>query len=276
MTFRFERRYTGKLQGVIFDWAGTTVDYGCFAPMMVFIEGFRARGVEITLAEARIPMGKHKRDHIAAIMAMPRVNALWREVHGAEPTEADIDAVFADFIPRQIDIIADYADLIPGTVETVTALRERGMQIGSCTGYTAAMMDALIPVAAANGYKPDFIVTGDQVLAGRPEPWMALHNAQLMRAYPLSALVKVGDTVADIDEGLNAGMWTVGIAKTGNELGMTAAEVAALDDAALKARLAPVYDKLYQAGAHYVIAGIADMLPVIDAIESRLAAGERP
>ena len=29
-----------QLEAVIFDWAGTTVDYGCFAPVEAFIKAF--------------------------------------------------------------------------------------------------------------------------------------------------------------------------------------------------------------------------------------------
>ncbi|MCA9904419.1 MAG: phosphonoacetaldehyde hydrolase [Anaerolineae bacterium] len=265
-----------QVRGIIFDWAGTTVDYGCFAPTMVFVEGFRAHGVEITLAEARTPMGLHKRDHIAAVLALPRVRDAWAAVHGAAPTDADVQHVYDDFAPRQIAVIAQYATPIPGVVETVAALQARGLKIGSTTGYTRAMLDALMPVAAAQGYEPDASVAADEAPAGRPAPWMAFMNAMKLNIYPMTALVKVGDTPADIAEGLNAGMWAVGIAKTGNELGMTAAEVDALDAADLRARLAPIYQRLSQAGAHYVIDSVADLPPLLDDIERRLAAGEKP
>lgn len=276
MTFRYQRRYTGRLQGVIFDWAGTTVDHGCFAPTMVFVQGFQAHGVEITLAEARAPMGLHKRDHIAAVLSMPRVQAAWQAAHGAPPTDADVQTIYDEFVPRQTEIIAQYSTPIPGVVETVAALRERGLKIGSCTGYVQPMMEALLPAAAEQGYAPDVVVTSDQVPAGRPAPWMALSNAMQMNAFPLESLVKVGDTVTDIEEGLNAGMWTVGVAKTGNELGMSAQQVAELDEATLRARLAPIYARLYRAGAHFVIDGVADIVPVLDAIDTWLARGERP
>lgn len=264
------------VQGVIFDWAGTTVDYGCFAPTMVFVEGFRSFGIEIALAEARAPMGLHKRDHIAAVLAQPRVAQAWQDAYGAMPSDEDVQRIFDDFAPRQIAVIACYAEPIPGVIEMIAGLRARGIKIGSCTGYTRAMMDALAPAAAAHGYVPDTSVTPDEVPGGRPAPWMMYANAMRLGLYPMSRLVKVGDTPSDIAEGLNGGAWTVGVAKTGNELGLNAADVDALSESEIRARLQPIYARLYAAGAHYVIDSAADLLRVIDAINARLAKGEKP
>jgi phosphonoacetaldehyde hydrolase len=270
------RAYTGKIQGVIFDWAGTLVDHGSFAPTMVFIEGFRTFGVEITIEEARQPMGKPKRDHVAAVLAMPSVVERWRVAHGRVPIEKDIDAVYADFIPRQLGVIASYSDPIAGVVEMLAALRMRGVKIGSCTGYTRAMMETLLPAAQAHGCILDSVVTPDEVPAGRPAPYMIYANALQLGIAPLSALVKVGDTPIDIEEGLNAGTWTVGVALTGNALGLRVDEWANLD-AETRARLHQAsYASLYAAGAHFVIDSAAELLPILDWIDGRLARGEQP
>lgn len=276
MNFHFRRSYRGPLQAVLFDWAGTTVDYGCFSPTAPFIKVFAARGVAITLEQARAPMGLMKRDHIRALTQLPEVAAQWQAVHGRPPAEADIEAMFAEFVPLQVAVLAEYAAPIPGVIETVVDLRRRGLKIGSTTGYTREMMEVLVPEAARRGYAPDAWVCSTDVPAGRPYPWMAFQNAMRLNVYPMEAVVKIGDTVPDIEEGLNAGMWTVGVALTGNELGLTEAEVAALSPEARRQRLTPIYRKLYQAGAHYVVDSVADCLPVLDEIEKRLASGERP
>ncbi|MFN8499650.1 MAG: phosphonoacetaldehyde hydrolase [Anaerolineae bacterium] len=268
--------YTGPLRGVIFDWAGTTVDYGCFAPVAVFVEVFRQRGVPITIGQARAPMGLAKRDHIRAIASAPAVAEAWRAAHGRDPSEADIDSMFEDSVPLQMSILLNHADVIPGVAETVAACRARGLKLGSTTGYSRPLMAALVPAAAAGGYAPDAWVCPSDAPAGRPAPFMAYLNAIQLQVYPMAALVKVGDTVPDIAEGLNAGMWTVGVAKTGNELGLSRAEVETLAPDELRRRLAPIYGRLEAAGAHYVIDSIADLLPILDDIERRLASGERP
>ena len=81
MDFLFHRVYRGPLKMVVLDWAGTTVDFGCFAPAGVFVRVFAEMGVEISMREAREPMGLHKRDHIRAISHMERVAAAWVEQH---------------------------------------------------------------------------------------------------------------------------------------------------------------------------------------------------
>lgn len=276
MSFAYRRAYTGRLQGVVLDWSGTTIDYGCFAPTVVFLRIFEEQGVPITMAEARAPMGMYKRDHITQITRMPAVAVRWQEVMGRLPNDDDIQAMYETFIPRQIECITHYADLIPGIKETVDTFRQRGLKVGSTTGYTHEMMEPLLPEVRKRGYEPDSLVCPDDVPGGRPAPWMCFQNAMNLDTYPMEALVKIGDTVPDILEGLNAGMWTIGLAKTGNEIGLSEAEIAALAAEVLKARLAEVYARLYQAGAHYVVDSLADTLPILSQIEERLARGEKP
>jgi phosphonoacetaldehyde hydrolase len=276
MEFTFKRSYRGPLKAVLLDWAGTTMDYGCMAPAVVFMDVFKRQGVEITVEEAREPMGAHKQVHIRQIAKSDPVARRWKQTHGRPPTEEDVDAMFREFIPLQLACLAKYADLIPGTLETVAELRRRGLKIGSTTGYTEEMMDILQAEAKRRGYVPDTTVCATQVPAGRPHPFMCLKNAILLETYPLEAFVKIGDTLPDIEEGLNAGMWTIGLAKTGNEMGLTAEQIKALDAETREAKLARAYKRMRQTGAHYVVDSIADVLPALEEINQRLAGGEKP
>lgn len=276
MGFTFQRIYRGPVKAVILDWAGTTMDYGCYAPAVVFLEVYKRAGVAITIEEARQPMGAHKKVHIRKISQIPSVARRWQEVHGKPCGEADIEAMFQAFIPLQLDCLAEYADLIPGTLEAIGKFRGRGLKIGSTTGYTGEMMALLLQEAEKRGYKPDSTVCATDVPAGRPEPWMCLRNAEKLGIYPMESVVKIGDTLPDVAEGLNAGMWTIGLAKTGNELGLNAGEIEKLDPAELSRRLETARARLSQAGAHYVVDGIRDCDAVLDDIDARLARGERP
>jgi phosphonoacetaldehyde hydrolase len=272
----FRRRYRGPLRAVVLDWAGTTVDYGCFAPAVVFQEVYRRRGVEITIEEAREPMGVHKKDHIRLVSRMEAVGRRWEQAHGRRPTEQDVEAMYADFVPLQIACLARYADLIPGTLAAVGDFRRRGLKIGATTGYSADMMEVLHAEAARQGYAPDSSVCASQAPAGRPHPWMCFQNAINLQVYPMEALVKIGDTLPDIAEGLNAGMWTIGLTKTGNEMGLTEEQVAALEPEARAARLSRACERMLEAGAHYVTESIGDVPAVLDEISGRLSGGERP
>jgi len=268
--------YTGPVQAVVLDWAGTAVDFGCVGPVAVFVEVFRRRGVAVSVSEARGPMGLMKQEHVRRMCATPSVAAKWRAVWKREPNEEDAEAMYADVEPLLVSTVARHATPIPGVLEAVAAFRREGIRIGSTTGYTGPMMETLIRAAAERGYAPDAAVSSSDVPAGRPYPWMCYLNALKLQVYPFEAMVKIGDTVADIQEGRNAGMWTVGVTRTGNELGLSEREAAALEPAELRGRLRVIADGFFRAGAHYVTESVADCPAVIDDVNARLARGERP
>jgi phosphonoacetaldehyde hydrolase len=265
-----------RLRGAILDWTGTLVDFGSSAQVSTFVALFGAHGVAITAEEARAPMGQGKRDHVRAIARMDAVSARWVERHGRMCTEDDVDRLYADFVPLQLAAIARRSTPIPGAREAVTAWRARGLALGSTTAYDRELAAVLVERARAAGLAIDVVVCASDVSAARPAPWMALEAARRMDVYPMRALVKIGDTEADVAEGLNAGMWTVAVCATGNEMGLDEAELAALPDAERQRRLAAIRARFFAHGAHYVVDSVADVLPLFDEIDSRLEQGERP
>lgn len=271
------RTYTGPLQAVIFDWAGTVLDFGSFAPTQVLVEAFKQLGIALTLAEARGPMGLAKWDHIKAVGQMESVAARWQAQFGREMNDADVDQIYALFMPLQIAHVGEFSQPITGAIDTINALRERGLKIGSCTGYPRAVMNTLQPIAAQYGFTPDYIVAADDLKAGaRPGPWMALANVIELGISHVAACIKVDDTIPGIIEGLSAGMWTVGLAVSGNEVGLTEPEWNALSSSE-QAKLRDIASaKLAAAGAHFVIDSIANLPAVIQEIEAALARGEQP
>jgi phosphonoacetaldehyde hydrolase len=276
MTFKYRRHYHGGIKAVLLGWAGTTMDFGCMAPAVVFVEVFKRQGVPITMEEARAPMGAHKRIHIKKITELDGVRKRWQEKHGRLPDDADVDAMFAEFVPLQLQCLSEYSDLIPGTLPTIARLRKRGYKIGSTTGYTTEMMKINLQDAAKQGYKPDSTVCASDVPAGRPYPFMCLQNAINLGVSPVEACVKIDDTRPGIEEGLNAGMWTIGLAISGNEIGMPLKAWRKLAKSEQERLRDAAYVRMYQSGAHYVVDSIVDIMPCIDDIEARLARGERP
>lgn len=267
-----------RINAVILDWAGTTVDFGSFAPTQIFIEAFQsAFGIDITLAEARIPMGLGKWQHIEALGKLATIDARWQQKFGRSMSHDDIDAIYNAFMPLQIAKVVDFAAPIAGVVDTIKLLRSSGIKIGSCSGYPRAVMEKLVPAAELLGYKPDYWIASDELAAGgRPGPWMALKNVIELGIDAVAHCVKVDDAVPGIEEGRNAGMWSVGLALSGNEFGKTWDEYQNMSAEEVNQLRQQAADKLFAAGAHYVVDTLADLPSVIEKINKRLVNGEKP
>jgi phosphonoacetaldehyde hydrolase len=276
MNFSYKRCYRGPIEAVLLDWAGTTMDFGCMAPAVVFVEVFKRKKVPITVEEARAPMGAHKRVHIQRITELESVRRRWQEAYGRLPNEGDVNAMFTDFVPLQLECLSTYSALIPGTLEAVAALRSRGIKIGSTTGYLTEMMKINQADAKRQGYEPDSTVCAADVPAGRPYPYMCLQNVIKLGVSAVQACVKIDDTIPGVEEGLNAGMWTIGLAVSGNEVGMMLDEWRALAAAEQHARRERAHTRMAQCGAHYVVDSIADIMPCIEDIQARIRRGEAP
>lgn len=255
------------LQAVIFDWAGTLVDFGSLAPTQIFVEAFATFGMDLTLAQARGPMGLSKWDHIHQLLQEESIASQWQARFGAAPADADVDAIYARFMPMQIAKVGEFSAPIAGAVQTLQWLREQGLKIGSCSGYPREVLHQLLPQAAAAGIAPDHVVAGDELPAGgRPGPFMALANVLALGIGDVRACVKVDDTVPGIEEGLRAGMWTVGVSLSGNEVGYSLAELAQAPAQEVEARVAQAEAKLKKAGAHYVVRSVAELPAVLQEI----------
>jgi len=274
--FSRKNPYLGPVKAVILDWTGTAVDFGSFGKIQPFIEGMQQHWVEITAEDVRKYMGLAPWDQLAAIVNDEGVLSRWLDVYGEAPSEYDLDRIFRSIEALMPQSAAMHSDPVPGLLETVSELRNRDIRIGSTSSFTFQAMEALSGAAREKGYAPDSSVCSTDVPGGRPYPWMCHRNAENLEVYPMSAIVKVGDTIPDMEEGLNAGMWTVGVTKTGNYLGMSREEVSAADEVELRNRIDLIGKRFMDAGARFVVEGVWDCPAVIEQINLLLAAGEKP
>ena len=253
-----------KFDAVIFDWAGTTVDYGCFAPVQAFVEVFKHFGIEPTMEEVRKPMGMLKRDHIKAMLSMDRISNEWQKKYGRIWNEDDVDALYALFEEKLLSILDRFAEVKPYVLETIEELRKRGIKIGSTTGYTDKMMQIVVPKAKENGYEPDTWFSPDSTgHVGRPYPYMIFNNMQKLGIKSVERVMKVGDTISDIKEGKNAGAYTVGVVEGSSELGLTQQEYEQMGEIEKIARVEAVKEKFMQAGADEVILNMGELIELL-------------
>ena len=258
------------VKAVIFDWAGTMVDFGCMAPVHALVEVFGDEGLSLTDAEARRDMGKAKIDHLRAILANPAVAQRWLAQKNASPTDADVERLYQKLVPAMTAAAAKSARLIPGAAKVASELRALGVKIGSGTGYTREMMAPILTSAAAQGYAPDMVVCAGETPSGRPAPLMAWKTMVELDAYPARACIKVDDAGVGIEEGKAAGCWTVGLSASGNGVGLDLEDYAALSADEKRERVSAAERELKDAGADFVIEDISHLMPVVQDIARRI------
>ena len=264
------------IKAVVFDWAGTMVDFGCQAPVEALIEAFAAEGVGLSGEDARRDMGRAKRDHVAALLAHPPVAQAWEKAKGAAPGEADVERVYRALEPLMAQAAARFSDLIPGAAAVASDLRAQGVRIGSGTGYTRQMMSGILRRAADQGYSPEVVVCAGETPSGRPSPLMLWQALIQLDAWPSRLCVKVDDAEVGMEEGRAAGCWTVGLAASGNGVGLGLEAFQALSEDERGTRVGIAAKALKAAGAHLVIETVADLPSALAEIERRIAAGQDP
>jgi phosphonoacetaldehyde hydrolase len=256
-----------RIRAVIFDWAGTIVDFGSTAPVAAFAAAFNDARVPVSVEEIRKPMGLGKREHLQRMLSDESIAACWRQVHGADPAESDVDHLYDTFNRRLLELLAHHADPIPGVLDVFERLRKRGVGIGSNSGYSQNQMDVVSRAAHERGLDVDCVVSASEVKNGRPAPDMSFACLDRLGLPRDSAGVKVDDTRSGIEEGRNAGLWTVAVAVSGNEIGRSLEEWSGLATAE-RARLRDgAYDRLRAWNPDFIIDTVADLDGVLDVIE---------
>ena len=276
--YTYSRSYRGKVQALVLDWSGTIADAYVIAPAVVFVEVFKNQGVEISMEEARGPMGLRKDLHIKMLTEDPVIAERWKAVKGKYPDQSDVDAMFKDFVPAQLDCLRKYTTILPGVKDVLVNLQKQGLKIGASTGFVRSMVDILLEDSIKQGFTPDATVAGDEVINGaRPAPHMVWKNLDLMNISEIKSVVKCDDTVSGVGEALNAGCWGVGLVRYSNYMNINSLEEeATLSEAEIQRRMDHTRKILAQSGAHYVIDSLVDLPAVIDDINARLARGEKP
>ena len=262
------------LTSAVLDWSGTVADNWVTSVSQAFVELWKeSADIDITMAEARAPMGLEKSLHNAAIAAQPRVAAAWIEKYGKPIGPNDLWCMFEAFIPIQLRWLKapGVTDLIPGAASAVKSLREKGMNIGVTTGFQRVFANELLSAAKTQGFVPDTNVAADEVARPRPFPDMMLRNIIKLKAPHVGTVLKVDDTCSGIGEGLSVGCWTCGVSHTSVYMNIDSHDHRrTLNDAEYERRGVAAREILFRAGAHFVVDDIRGVPVVADLINQLL------
>jgi len=257
-------RVTPQLRVVIFDWAGTIVDCGSRAPVLAFQRLFQEFNIPITTEEARGPMGSHKKEHIRQLLKQRRVAEHFSNVYNRAPKESDVEQLYNAFTPFQLQAIKECAHWIPGAQNTIRQLKAQGIHVGSCTGYSRDMMQPLLDLVGKDAdCMPDCIITASDVEKGRPAPDMIYEACRRLGIKDLNknTVWKVGDTLLDIKEGVNAKVTSIGVSNTGNEMGQSIEALESLKKMYIfRAHQKHIEEAMFSEGADAVIPSVANLL----------------
>lgn len=259
-----------KIEAVILDWAGTTVDFGSFAPVQAFVRAFQDFGITPTIEEVRKPMGMLKWEHIHTMMKMDRIDSAWREINGHSWTKNDVDKIYQKSEQALMEVLHEYADPKPFVLDTIEELRKRNIKIGSTTGYVDKMMEIVVGEAERKGYYVDAWFSPDSTSdIGRPYPFMIFKNLEKLKISSVKNVIKVGDTVSDIIEGKNAGVISVGVLEGSSIMGLSLMEYESLLESEKEAICEKTSAIYYDCGADYVIKNMGELLQLVDRIECK-------
>jgi 2-aminoethylphosphonate--pyruvate transaminase/phosphonoacetaldehyde hydrolase len=256
------------IEAIILDWAGTTVDYGSRAPIIAFKNAFAHYGVALSEASIRQDIGIDKKSHVRKILQQPEIANNWEAAHPTIPLATATDEVYRQFQHEITQVLSETAQLKSGMTELIQFANDHHIQLATTTGYTQAMLDQLLPLAAEQGYQPLVNITSEQTNhVGRPQPAMVELAMQKLNVTDPAHVIKVGDTINDVLEGKNAGVISVGVVEGGNLIGLSQSEFEQLqieDRDRYQMKAAAI---LTEAGADEIVMNIADLIPLIESID---------
>ena len=217
---------------VVFDMAGTTVDEGGTV-YRTLQRALRRGGHDFDYGEILQAAGRSKFSAIEQLLGL-RMEAVDRGLS---------KKIHEDF--RHLILTAYREKGVseqPGAGKVFRFLRERGIRVVLNTGYDRQTADTILD---GLGWKDDdtvdLTVTSDDVVHGRPSPDMIRMAMSRLGMEDPGNVAKVGDSKADIEEGLAAGCGLVVGVTTG----------------------AHTRPQLQEAGATAVIDRLEDLLPLL-------------
>ena len=193
----------GNLKLVMFDLAGTTVDDSIEGVPLVTVamrDAFENHGYKIDPETVNKYRGLEKKDAIRSILN----NEL------SLSATIDVEVVFKDFKNVLQKHLSSIKNEITGTSDVFVKLKTSRVKIAVGSGFPHSVVESIVSTLQWENLV-DYLCSAEKAGHGRPHPAM-IHTA--MKFFDITdprTVVKVGDTKADVEEGKNAGCWTVAV-----------------------------------------------------------------
>ena len=115
-----------------------------------------------------------------------------------------IESIYTDFRARVIDSYQTVKG-IPGAEDAFRAMQKMGLTLATSTGFDGPITSSIM---TRLGWEHYFVaqITSDDVVQGRPSPYMLFHAMEAARVDSVSQVIAVGDTPLDLQAGANGGM----------------------------------------------------------------------
>lgn len=195
-----------KIELLVFDLAGTTVDDSIEGIPLVAVamkETFSKHGYDIDVEVVNKYRGMEKREAIQNILNEPH------KQNNTSPN-VDVEVIFKDFKYFLNKHLSSIKNEIPGTTDVFRKLKSAGMKIAVGSGFPHSVVEAIASTLQWTELV-DYLSSAEKAGHGRPHPAMILSAMKFFNISDPRAVIKVGDTKIDVQEGKNAGCWTVSV-----------------------------------------------------------------
>jgi phosphonatase-like hydrolase len=205
-----------KIELVVFDLAGTTVDdtiHGLPLVTVAMTEAFASRGIKISPEQVNKYRGMDKKQALSCLLKECQeiqMNNCDSDKLKNINDNAFLDAMFKDFKLALNSHLININKEIPGTTEIFYWLKTRGIKIAVGSGFPH---DVVLALVEKLGWKNlvQYVSSAEQEGYSRPHPSLVHSAMKHCSVTDKRNVLKVGDTVMDVEEGNNAGCRTVAV-----------------------------------------------------------------
>ena len=250
------------IKACIFDLGGTIVDKYSLSPLLSLQKAFSLKKIYIPNKLIIQGMGKHKYEHIYYLCNKNIINTQFRIHNDRDISSVDMESIFNDFNDIQTQHMKLYLNIIPETYIIMKYLQENDIKVGITTGFNKNQMNIAVDKLKYNHIKIDSHTSSDY--AYRPLPYMIKSNMNNLQIDDPKQVIKIDDTCVGIQEGINAGCYTVGVARWSVNMDMFSLDALTKDD--INHKLIESRRRLKEGGADFVIDTLDELPSIIKTI----------